>query len=286
MRHLTAAFSVVPAMIHSFMFMYQVGQNGTVHMELTTDVFYWTGIVAIIALAYLVFFSWAIFRNANYELFKKCVSLLAHDGRDLIFTQAALCHGSSLHGRLLHPLSSHTVNMVCLLWGTRHILVLMITLRDYFVATAVIYVTCYLYRFGRTIYNSGVALFAYVSILPSGPSQRLAHVRIPVPNRVSWKPGQHVFIRFWGLGFPHSFSSHPWTVSSVCNEEGERAMEFVMRVQKGITARLAELATGKVSFPVMVWVDGPYGEVPGGLDVYDDVLFLGGGSGTRSSIID
>jgi DMSO/TMAO reductase YedYZ heme-binding membrane subunit len=59
-------------MIHSFMFMYQVCQNGTIHMELTTDVFYGTGIIAIITLAYLVFASWAIFRNANYELFKKC----------------------------------------------------------------------------------------------------------------------------------------------------------------------------------------------------------------------
>jgi hypothetical protein len=151
--------------------------------------------------------------------------------------------------------------------------------RDYFAATAAIYVSCYVYRVGRTIYNSGAALFAYVSILPSGPSQRLAHVRIPVPNRVSWKPGQHVFLRFWGLGFPHSFSSHPWTISSVCSDEGERSMDFVMRVHKGITARLADLATDKVSFPVMVWVDGPYGEVPGGLDIYDDVLFLAGGSG-------
>jgi predicted ferric reductase len=156
--------------------------------------------------------------------------------------------------------------------------------RDFFAAIAAIYVSCYLYRFGRTIYNSGIALFAYLTMLPSGPDHGLAHVRIVVPDRVSWKPGQHAYLRFWGLGFPHSFSSHPWTISSVCNTEGERAMEFVMRVHHGITARLARCAEGKVSFPIMVWVDGPYGEVPGGLDAYDHVLFLGGGSGTcRSS---
>jgi hypothetical protein len=58
-------------------------------------------------------------------------------------------------------------------------------------------------------------------------------------------------------------------------------MEFVLRVHEGITARLARCAEGKVSFPIAVWVDGPYGGVPGGLDTYDHVLFLGGGSGRR-----
>jgi NAD(P)H-flavin reductase len=107
------------------------------------------------------------------------------------------------------------------------------------------------------------------------------HVRIPVPSRVAWKPGQHAFLRFWGLGVPHAFSSHPWTIASVCTNavDGERIMEFVLRVREGITLRLARMATGKASAPLMVWVDGPYGGVPGGLDVYDDVLFLGGGSG-------
>jgi hypothetical protein len=64
---------VVPAMIHSFMWIYQVGQDGTINEEYNTDPYFWTGTVAIIALAYLVFASWAIFRNMNYELFKKFV---------------------------------------------------------------------------------------------------------------------------------------------------------------------------------------------------------------------
>jgi hypothetical protein len=159
-----------------------------------------------------------------------------------------------------------------------------ISSRDYIAAITALYVTCYLYRVGRTIYNSGFALSAYVTMLPSGPGLGLAHIRIVVPSRVSWRPGQHVFLRFWGLGFPHSFSSHPWTISSVCNNEGERAMEFVLRVHEGITARLARCAEGKVSFPIAVWVDGPYGGVPGGLDAYDHVLFLGGGSGRHFRI--
>jgi hypothetical protein len=66
--------SVVPAMIHSFMFIYMACKNGTIHMELTMDPFYWTGIIAIITLAYLVFASWSVFRKMNYELFKKSAS--------------------------------------------------------------------------------------------------------------------------------------------------------------------------------------------------------------------
>jgi DMSO/TMAO reductase YedYZ heme-binding membrane subunit len=58
-------------MIHSFMFIYMACKNGTIHMELTMDPFYWTGIIAIITLAYLVFASWSVFRKMNYELFKK-----------------------------------------------------------------------------------------------------------------------------------------------------------------------------------------------------------------------
>jgi NAD(P)H-flavin reductase len=152
--------------------------------------------------------------------------------------------------------------------------------RDYFAATAVIYGSCYLYRVGRTLYNSGIALFAYVSLLPAGPGSGFVHMRIQVPPRVVWKPGQHAFLRFWGLGAPHALSSHPWTIASVCSSaKAERTMEFVLRVREGITLRLARMATGKASAPIMVWVDGPYGGVPGGLDFYDDVLFLGGGSG-------
>jgi DMSO/TMAO reductase YedYZ heme-binding membrane subunit len=58
-------------MIHSFMFIYMDVVWGLIHKDLKTNPEYWTGIVALVALTYLVFSSWAVFRNKNYELFKK-----------------------------------------------------------------------------------------------------------------------------------------------------------------------------------------------------------------------
>lgn len=59
-------------------------------------------------------------------------------------------------------------------------------------------------------------------------------------------------------------------------------MEVVMRVKGGITAELARRAMGKTGFNIKVWVDGPYGGVPGGLGSYDDVVLMAGGSGKLS----
>lgn len=155
--------------------------------------------------------------------------------------------------------------------------------RHYIWASLALYGTVYLFRIARTLYNSGLALTAHVSLLPSGPAAQLLRVRIAVPTRVSWRPGQHVFLRFWGLGFPHAFSSHPWTVANIPSTgSSERAMELVMRVKGGVTRTLSHRAEGKTTASLSVWVDGPYGGVPGGLDAYDDVLLLAGGSGMSS----
>lgn len=151
--------------------------------------------------------------------------------------------------------------------------------RHYFWATLALYASAYLLRLGRTLAASGRSRTAHISALPSAPGAPLVRVRIPVPAHVSWAPGQHVFVRFWGLGLPHALSSHPWTVASLPAEGKARAMELVLRARGGITAHLAHLVRGKVGVNVAVWVDGPYGGVPGGLSAYDEVVLLAGGSG-------
>jgi predicted ferric reductase len=154
---------------------------------------------------------------------------------------------------------------------------------DYIFAALGLYASAYIYRVLRTIYNSGLSLKAHISVIPSGSSAKLVQIRIPVPSRVNWSPGQHVFLRFWGLGVPHAFSSHPWTITSLpadgSDAEGERSVDIVLRVHGGITRELARRAEDKAQTSVAVWVDGPYGGLPGGLDDYDSVLLLAGGSG-------
>ena len=117
-------------------------------------------------------------------------------------------------------------------------------------------------------------------------------VKIIIPIKVAWRPGQHFFIRFLNLGI-HAASSHPFTVANlpdmVVDSEnskagGERVMEVYARVHGGITARLAAVAQSGALKTSRVLLDGPYGGFEGNLKAYDRVLLLGGGSGMISDL--
>ena len=128
---------------------------------------------------------------------------------------------------------------------------------------------------------NGVGSHATFEILP----ERM--VKIVIPTKVAWRPGQHFFLRFLDLGI-HAASSHPFTVASlpdvISNSEkskgsGERVMEVYARVHGGITARLAAVAQNGSLKTSSVLLDGPYGGFEGNLKAYDRVLLLAGGSG-------
>jgi NAD(P)H-flavin reductase len=121
-------------------------------------------------------------------------------------------------------------------------------------------------------------------MLNSTAGHELLQIRIPAPAHLQWSPGQHFFIRFWGLEFPHAFSSHPWTIASLPGEGKEHSVDLVLRVHGGITKTLAHRAQGKAGLVVGVWVDGPYGGVPGGMYIYDDIILFAGGSGTSACL--
>lgn len=58
------------ALIHTFPFIVKSIQNGEMVMNWQTSVFYWTGVVALLAQAYLTFFSFKMLRDRFYEIFK------------------------------------------------------------------------------------------------------------------------------------------------------------------------------------------------------------------------
>ena len=141
-------------------------------------------------------------------------------------------------------------------------------------ASVVLYFVSWLARVGRTLYN-GLNSRATLEALPENM------VKITMPTKLKWRPGQHFFVRFLGLGI-HAASSHPFTVATLSDQsEGKEgaAMEIYARVHGGITARLATLAKQGSSGSSRVLLDGPYGGVEGSLKVYDRVLLLAGGSG-------
>ncbi|KAK7696287.1 hypothetical protein QCA50_000941 [Cerrena zonata] len=143
---------------------------------------------------------------------------------------------------------------------------------DYFWATLAIYGLAWLTRVLRTWYNS--SLIGLTGTLISH-SSTIIELTIPVPPRVKWAPGQHVFVRFLGLGI-HMFSSHPFTVASL-KEEG--VVRLVFKTHGGVTKVLKQKAEGKAGAKVSVWVDGPYGGVGQDLAMFERVVFLAGGLG-------
>lgn len=134
---------------------------------------------------------------------------------------------------------------------------------------------------------------------------------------VTWRPGQHSFIRFPTLGF---LQNHPFAITSACNppfpslpdsEEygtiaerravlyggerqplnmgkarmmegpGKEGMVFLIKPQQGMTRKLLEAAVHHGMTELPVWIDGPYG---GGHLVriearYDSLTLVAGGTG-------
>lgn len=61
-------------MVHGIPFIYMsVNVYDDWNHQWNMEPFMWTGVVALVAHAYLVLTSWGIFRNAQYEIFKKLV---------------------------------------------------------------------------------------------------------------------------------------------------------------------------------------------------------------------
>ncbi|KAI1791776.1 hypothetical protein LXA43DRAFT_1094126 [Ganoderma leucocontextum] len=149
---------------------------------------------------------------------------------------------------------------------------------DYFWAAAALYGVSWFARIGRTLFN-GLGSNVTFEMLP----ERM--VKIVIPTKVAWRPGQHFFVRFLDLGV-HAASSHPFTIASlpdvISDSEkgsGERVMEVYARIHGGITARLAAVAQSGSLKTSRVLLDGPYGGFEGSIKAYDRVLLLAGGSG-------
>ena len=147
--------------------------------------------------------------------------------------------------------------------------------RDYFWVTAALYGFSWFARHGRTLVN-GLRLDATFEALPENM------VKITIPTKLKWRPGQHFFVRFLDLGI-HAASSHPFTVASLpgsdAKDNGSGVIEMYARVHGGITARLAAVAKSGALKTSRVLLDGPYGGIEANLRMYDRVLLLAGGSG-------
>ncbi|KAF2677998.1 hypothetical protein K458DRAFT_423414 [Lentithecium fluviatile CBS 122367] len=231
------------ALLHTFPFIVYHIHWQDMEMHFTESLlFYWTGIVALVFQAWLTFASHSSIRNMGYEFFK-----MTHFFAVVIF-------------------------MVTFFWHCDYTL----TSWDYFVATAAVYVPCYLYPWLRTCFQYGTSQRAHIFVEDNG------FTRINIPADFHWRPGQHCFLRFTSFGLLNTLSTHPFTICSSpsMNPDGQSELVFYIRHQRGFTARLYGHALEHPGVSVPVLVDGPYGGV--NLQKYrdsDHVLVVAGGSG-------
>ncbi|KAI1084469.1 putative FRE ferric reductase-like transmembrane component [Whalleya microplaca] len=235
------------ALVHTYPFIIYHIWKGDMVTQWHTSVVYWTGVVALLAQAYLQVFSLSFIRNRFYEFFKATHYLAA-----LVFVLFFFFHCD-------FRLSS---------W-------------DYFVATGVLYTLAFLYPQIRTYFEYGLshrARFVMVSDLA---------LKVTIPMETQWRPGQHVFLRFVHLGLhaltahPFTICSIPVRRGSA----GHSKLVFYVQPRGGLTGRLAKAAAKQPGFSVPVLIDGPYGGVKGKpLGTYDHSLVIACGTGAGLSL--
>lgn len=251
----------VLALIHTFPFIiYHRDVTHDLHETFVTGGVWITGVIALVAQAWLTFMSisWIRYvprrkstcqqkanKNSNkfYEFFKATHFFFA-----IVFIIFFFIHcGFSLSS-----------------W-------------DYFIAAVSLYAACLLFAFINTYVRHGVGHAAQIRC------ETPHSLRIAITTKSTWKPGQHVFLRFITSGV-HSLTAHPLTVCSLpdrdqqANRGGE--MVFFVQPRDGLTGRLAALARQQPNKSVSVMLEGPYGGMPTRwYRGFDYTLLVAGGSG-------
>lgn len=138
-----------------------------------------------------------------------------------------------------------------------------------------LYALSYLYTLFKTYCEHGLTR-ANISLVTDEV------LKVSVPVGFSWSPGQHVFVRFCGLGI-HSLTAHPFTICSlpVRSPKTDRSkLVLYIKPHGGVTRRLAALARTKPDATVGMFVEGPYGGLNAKtLSTFDTGILIAGGSG-------
>ncbi|KAH6685899.1 hypothetical protein F5X68DRAFT_222771 [Plectosphaerella plurivora] len=147
---------------------------------------------------------------------------------------------------------------------------------DYFIAAAGVYLVPLVFAWVRGLVVFGLKRRATLVPLSGGAVK----ISISVDGEDKWRPGQHVFVRFFTLGL-HAGTAHPFSICSVArNGEGKSDMVLYVKPAGGLTARLATMAQNNPGCSVAVGIEGAYGGLAvRDLSQFDKVLLIGGGSG-------
>ncbi|KAF4125555.1 reductase [Geosmithia morbida] len=242
----------VLALVHTFPFIVDGIDEGTIVASWNDGGVWVTGVIALLAQAFLTFFSIRWLRERFYEFFKA-----THFFAAIVFVIFFFLHCD-----------------------------FRMTSWDYFIVAGVLYSLSWAYSQLRVYLQYGVGMRARL-VLETDRMMRIS-VTAPPSAATDWSPGQHMLLRFPGFAGPlHSLTSHPFTICSLPPADDRSAgstMVFYVRPRGGMTARLARLARLAAGKPggavVPVLLDGPYGGLKGRwFDGFDHTVVVGGGAG-------
>ncbi|KXT03720.1 hypothetical protein AC578_5141 [Pseudocercospora eumusae] len=233
----------VLALIHTFPFIVYHIWKGDMVKSWNEDVFYWTGVVALVAQAWLTFASFSPLRNLCYEFFK-----VSHFLAALIFVVFFFLHCD-------FRLSS---------W-------------DYFIATGVIFSLTFLHSQLRIYFQHGLKK-ANISLASNG----FIKVSVPTKTTWRAGQHYFIrFIGLGTHGLTaHPFTACSLPSKAHYYEAKDSELVFYIRPQGGFTARLAKFAHKHPNASMRVLLDGPYGGIDmRKLASSQKTLALAGGSG-------
>ncbi|GAA5871475.1 hypothetical protein JCM3774_005609 [Rhodotorula dairenensis] len=214
------------------------------------SVYYWSGIAALVPLAWLCFASLAPIRRAAYECFK-----WLHLVSAILFSAFFYIHCNAL-----------------------------LTSWHYIWATAAVYFTSVLIRFAVMLNRNGRHIArGHVEVLPDNAVRVTA--RLPRDSGHAWSAGQHYFVNFVKArpfeSHPYTIANAPWRDPSSSETPDKLVLLFRVSPTKGLGPRLLSLANSS-SPTTPILLDGPYG----GLSAYnrdysrhDVVILIAGGAG-------
>ncbi|KAJ5681387.1 uncharacterized protein N7477_001327 [Penicillium maclennaniae] len=229
----------VLALIHTFPFIVVHIRKGDIRAQWNDGGVWVTGVVAIIAQAWLTFMSIPWIRNRYYEFFKSTHLFMA-----LVFVIFFFFHCD-------FRMSS---------W-------------DYFIATAVLYTLCWLYAQCKTYFEHGIRNKARLT------AESNDTLRITIDTTMEWGPGQHIFLRFLTCGahaltaHPFTICSVPQlgrknTLVFYVKARGGVTGRLMAMARKTPNVQVPVLMDGPYG-----------GIPAGKLDDFDKNLIIGGGAG-------
>lgn len=250
-----AWFSFLFSMIHTVPFFYQPAkQGGAAFLKATynSNPLYPSGVVALVFLFVLCFFSLKYIRQKFYEIF-----LGLHWPVAIAYLGILAWHDKG------------NLQSWRFLWAS-----LGVILTGY--CYRYLYKTNYL-RIDSDWYKADRATLKDVG---DGATE----INIFSSTILYWKPGQHMFVRFLSL---QPLGNHPFSLASLPEYDASSQsskIRMICRSHGGFTKILHEQATGKVDSEYKVLLDGPYGGVPRDIAAFEQVVLICTGSGATAII--